>query len=105
MKTDAETESSRTYATKRHDSARLICAYMHSQNKIRAVVTSRDIARYHNLSRQASQSISATLNFLYSNGIRDSRFGFYVMGTAPYKKCDYPHHYPIELIDEEPGLP
>jgi hypothetical protein len=48
--------------------------------------------------------ISAMLNFLYSNHIRDTRFGFYIRGTTPFKKCDYPHAYTRELIDEARGL-
>jgi hypothetical protein len=26
------------------------------------------------------------------------------MGTTPFRKCDYPHRYTIELIDEARGL-
>jgi len=77
---------------------------MLSLKKIRAVVSSRDVALFHHLSRKSSQSISAMLNFLYTNRIRESRFGFYIMGTSPFRKCDYPHHYTIELIDEARGL-
>jgi hypothetical protein len=44
------------------------------------------------------------LNFLYTNRIRDSRFGFYIMGTLPFRKSDYPHRFTIELIDEARGL-
>ena len=94
----------RTDSTKRYDCARLICSYLLSRNVSSAIITSREIALYHHLSRKSSQSISAMLNFLYSNGIRDSRFGFYITGTAPFKKCDYPHHYPVELINEARGL-
>ena len=70
----------------------------------RAVVSARDIAQFHHLQKKSSKSISALLNFLYSNRIRDTRFGFYIRGTAPFKKCDYPHYYTIELIDEAHGL-
>jgi len=61
-------------------------------------------AAYHHLSRKSSQSISAMLNFLYSNRIRESRFGFYISGTLAFKKVDYPHRYSIELIDGAAGL-
>jgi len=44
------------------------------------------------------------LNFLYNNRIRDTRFGFYIKGTRPFKKSDYPHHYTILLIDGARGL-
>jgi hypothetical protein len=94
----------RTDSTRRYQCAHLICAYLLANKKIRAAVTSREIALFHHLSRKSSQSISAMLNFLYTNHIRESRFGFYIMGTAPFRKCDYPHRYTIELIDEARGL-
>ena len=94
----------RTDSTRRYHCAHLICAYLLANKKIRAAVTSREIALFHHLSRKSSQSISAMLNFLYTNHIRESRFGFYIMGTAPFRKCDYPHRYTIELIDEARGL-
>lgn len=94
----------RTDSTRRYQCAHLICAYLLSKKKIRAAVTSREIALFHHLSRKSSQSISAMLNFLYTNQIRESRFGFYIMGTTPFRKCDYPHRYTIELIDEARGL-
>lgn len=94
----------RTDSTQRYDYARLICAYLLCNNLTRADVTARDIAQFHHLAGGSSRSISALLNFLYSNGIRKTRFGFYIMGTAPFKKSDYPHHYTIELIDQAHGL-
>lgn len=94
----------RTDSTRRYQCAHLICTYLLSQKKIRAAVTSREIALFYHLSRKSSQSISAMLNFLYTNRIRESRFGFYILGTSPFRKCDYPHRYTIELIDEARGL-
>jgi len=94
----------RTDATRRYQCAHFICAYLLSRKISRAVVTSRDIALFHHLSRKSSQSISAMLNFLYTNRIRESRFGFYIIGTSPFRKYDYPHHYTIELIDGARGL-
>ena len=94
----------RTDSTRRYECAHLICSYLLSQKKIQLDVTSRDIARFHHLSRKASQSVSALLNFLYTNQIRESRFGFFIRGTSPFKKCDYPHRYTIELIDGARGL-
>ena len=94
----------RTDSTRRYECAHLICAYLLSKKQIQVVVTSRELARFHHLSRKASQSISAMLNFLYTNRIRESRFGFYILGTSPLKKCDYPHHFTIELIDGARGL-
>ncbi|MDD1694890.1 MAG: hypothetical protein LUQ71_09220 [Methanoregula sp.] len=94
----------RTDSTRRYDYAHLICGYLLQKHLTRADVTARDIAQFHHLTGRASQSISALLNFLYSNRIRETRFGFYIMGTAPFKKSDYPHHYTIELIDQAHGL-
>lgn len=94
----------RTDSTRRYQCAHLICAYMLSLKKIRAEVTSHDIALFHHLSQKSSRSISAMLNFLYTNRIRETRFGFYILGTSPLRKCDYPHRYTIELIDEARGL-
>jgi len=94
----------RTDSTRRYQCAHHICACLLSHKKRRAVVTSRDIALFHHLSRKSSQSISAMSNFLYTNQIRESRFGFYILGTSPFRKCDYPHHYTIELIDKARGL-
>ena len=96
--------SNRTGSTRRYQCAHLICTYLLSRNMSRAVVTSREIALFHNLSKRSSHSISAMLNFLYTNHIREARFGFYILGTSPFPKCDYPHHYTIELIDEARGL-
>jgi len=94
----------RTDSTQRYECAHLICTYLLSLNLSKAVVTSREIAQFHHLSRKSSQSISALLNLLYTKGTRDARFGFYIMGTCPFQKCDYPHHYTVQLIDEARGL-
>ncbi len=94
----------RTDSTRRYQCAHLICSYLLRKKITRAAVTSREIALFLNLSRKSSQSISAMLNFLYTNRIREPRFGFYIMGTSPFRKCDYPHRYTIELIDEARGL-
>jgi len=94
----------RTDSTRRYECARLICTYLLMNHISRAVVTARDIAQFHHLEGRSSRSISSMLNFLYSNHIRDSRFGFFILGTAPFRKCDYPHAYTIELIDEARGL-
>jgi len=94
----------RTDSTRRYDCAHLICTYLLMNHISHAVVTARDIAQFHHLPERSSMSIAAMLNFLYSNHIRDTRFGFYIRGTTPFKKCDYPHAYTIELIDEARGL-
>lgn len=91
-------------SARRYNCAHLVCAYLLEKNITRADVTARQIAQFHKLSHKSSQSISALLNFLYSNRIRESRFGFYIMGTLAKKKSDYPHHFIIQLIDEARGL-
>jgi hypothetical protein len=91
-------------STKRYNCAHLICAYLLRKNVTRADITARDIAQFHNLTGKSSQSISALLNFIYSNRIRETRFGFYIMGTLAFKKSKYPHHYIIQLIDGARGL-
>jgi len=68
------------------------------------MVTSRDISLFYNLSEKSSRSVSAMLNFLCTNRIREPRFGFCILGTFPFRKCDYPHRFTIELIDEARGL-
>jgi hypothetical protein len=94
----------RTDSKQRYQLASLICDYLLKKNITQADVTARDIAKFHRLSGKASRSISAMLNFLYSNRIRETRFGFYILGTLAYKKVDYPHRYSIELIDGARGL-
>ncbi len=94
----------RTDSTKRYQCASLICDYLLKKNITHAVVTAREIAHFHHLKGKSSRSISAMLNFLYSNRIRESRFGFYILGTRAFKKVDYPHRYSIELIDGARGL-
>lgn len=95
----------RTTSKKRYHYASLIYAYLLRNKMTRADVTARDIAQFHQLPEKAVYSISATLNFLYNNRIRDSSFGFYIMGSQPYKKNDYPHRYSLRLIEGNPGLP
>ena len=96
--------SMRTDSTRRYQCASLICDYLLKKNITRADVTARDIAQFHHLPDKACRSISAMLNFLYSNRIRETRFGFYILGTLAFKKIDYPHHYIIQLIDGARGL-
>lgn len=96
--------SMHTGSERRYQCAHIICSYLLSQKKVRAVVTSRDISLFYNLSEKSSRSVSAMLNFLYTNRIREPRFGFYILGTSPFAKRDYPHHFTIELIDEARGL-
>jgi len=83
----------RTDSKKRYYYASLICDYLLKKNITQADVIARDIAKYHHLTGKSSQSISAMLNFVYSNRIRETRFGFYILGTLAFKKVDYPHRY------------
>jgi len=94
----------RTDSKRRYEGAHFICACLLAQKEIRAGVTSRDIALFHHLSRKSSQSISAMLNFPYTNRTRESRFGFFIPGTSPFRKCNCPHYYTVERIDEARGL-
>lgn len=94
----------RTDSRTRYRCASLICDYLLRKKITHADVTARDIADFHHLSGKSSQSISAMLNFLYSNRIREARFGFYILGTLAYKKIDYPHRFSIELIDGAKGI-
>jgi hypothetical protein len=94
----------RTDSRQRYHLASLICDYLLKKNITHAEVTARDIAKFHRLSGTSSRSISAMLNFLHSNRIRETRFGFYILGTRAYKKVDYPHRYSIQLIDGARGL-
>jgi hypothetical protein len=94
----------RTDSKQRYHLASLICDYLLKKNITHADVTARDIAKFHRLSGKSSRSISAMLNFLYTNRIRETRFGFYILGTLAYKKVDYPHRYSIQLIDGARGL-
>jgi len=94
----------RTGSKKRYRCAFLICDYLLRNNITRADITARDIAEFHNLSKKGCRSVSAMLNFFYSNRIRETRFGFYISGTLAFKKTDYPHHFTIQLIDGGGGL-
>jgi len=94
----------RTDSKRRYNCAHLICAYLHGKHVTSAHVTARDIATFHHLPETSNRSISALLNFLYTNRIRETRFGFYILGTLAFKKSDYPHRYSIELIDGARGL-
>ena len=89
---------------KRYVCASLICDYFLKKNIRHAAVTAGDIAMYHHLTGESRRSISAFLNYLYSNRIRKAGFGFYILGTLALSKSDYPHRFTIELIDGARGL-
>ena len=95
---------SHTGSIRKYRCAHLICTYLLSQQKIRAVASSRDISLFLHLSEKSTRSVSAMLNFLYTNRIREPRFGFCILGTIPFRKRDYPRRYTIELIDGARGL-
>jgi hypothetical protein len=89
---------------KRYYIASLICDYVIRKHITRVEASARDIARFHHLKGESCRSISALMNFLYSNHIRKPGFGFYIMGTAAFSKSEYPHRFTIELIDGARGL-
>ena len=81
-----------------------LSAIIYSRKILRGLTLPHGISQNTITYRQIFPSISAMLNFLYSNRIRETRFGFYIMGTQAFKKSDYPHHYIIQLIDGAKGL-
>lgn len=83
----------------RYDNAHLICNYLKGQNITRAEVTARDIATFHGIPGKRVPSISALLNFLQKNHVRNTRYGFFISGTQASRRSDYPHHFRIELMD------
>jgi hypothetical protein len=94
----------RTDSGTRYHYASLICDYFLTKNITHADVSARDIAKYHHLTGKNCRSLSAFLNYLYSNRIRKVGFGFYISGTRPFSKSDYPHRFTIKLIDGARGL-
>jgi hypothetical protein len=83
----------------RYDNAHLVCNYLTGQNITRAEVTARDIATFYQMPATGVPSISALLNFLQRNHIRNRRYGFFITGTQASRRSDYPHHFMIELMD------
>jgi hypothetical protein len=94
----------RTDSKKRYQYAAIICDYFQKKNITHAEVSARDIAQYFHLQGDSCRSISAFLNYLYSNRIRKAGFGFYILGTLAFSKIEYPHRFSIELIDGARGL-
>jgi hypothetical protein len=94
----------RTDSKKKYHYASLICDYFIRKNITHAEITAREIAKYHHLPGETCRSISAFLNYLYTNRIRKEGFGFYILGTLPFAKSGYPHRFTIELIDGARGL-
>jgi hypothetical protein len=84
---------------RRYDNAYLVCTYLTGQNMTRAEVTARDIAAFHRIPETRVPSISALLNFLQKNHIRNGRYGFFISGTQAFRKSGYPHRYLIELME------
>ena len=83
---------------KRDYVSNLICQYLHIQNTTRVEITAREIVDYYQLSTTYCYSVSALLKRVFDNGIRDPRYGFYVVKTRDVKKYRQPRHYTIELI-------
>jgi hypothetical protein len=84
---------------KRYDNAYLVCNYLKGQHITSAEVTARDIAAFHGIPGKRVPSISALLNFLQRNHIRNNRYGFFISGTQASRRTCYPHHFQIELMD------
>jgi len=85
--------------SQRYDNACLVYRYLKGQNIKWAEVTARDIATFHGIQGKRVPSISALLNFLQKNHIRNNRYGFFISGKQASRRSDYPHHYRIELMD------
>jgi len=90
---------------KRYNNAHLVCNYLTEQNLTRAEVTARDIATFHRVPGTRVPSISALLNFLQKNHIRNNRYGFFISGTQAFRRSGYPHRFTIELMDGVHYLP
>lgn len=90
---------------KRYNNAYLVCNYLKGQNITRAEVTARDIVSYLQMPGTRVPSISALLNFLQRNHIRNRRYGFFVSGTPAFRRSGYPRRYRIELLDVAHNLP
>ena len=94
----------RTDSGRRYTCVHRICAYLLTNPITRAVVSVRDIAQFHHVSLKSSRSISAMPDFMYTNRIRESRFGFSILGTAPFLENRLSPQYTIELIDQGRGM-
>jgi hypothetical protein len=84
---------------KRYENAHLVRNYLKGQNITHAEVTAHDIAAFHGIPGKRVPSISALLNFLQRNHMRNNRYGFFISGTQTSRRSCYPHHFQIELMD------
>jgi hypothetical protein len=83
---------------KRYYISDLICQYLVSQGSRQVEVTARDIVNYYQLPSTFRYSIAALLKRVFDNGIRDPRYGFYVVKVRDMKKNKRPRTYTIKLI-------
>ena len=66
----------RTDSQTRYHYASLICDYFLKKNITHADVSARDIAKYHHLTGKNCRSLSAFLNYLYSEPDQESGVWF-----------------------------
>jgi hypothetical protein len=83
---------------KRYFISDLICNYLLLQASTQVEITARDIVEFYKLPFSYRYSVSALLKRVFNNGIRDPRYGFYVVKTRDVKKQKKPRSYTIKLI-------
>ena len=83
---------------KRYYISDLICRYLILQESKQVEITARDIVDYYQLPSAYRYSVAALLKRVFDNGIRDPRYGFYVVKTRNMKKYKKPRSYTIKLI-------
>jgi hypothetical protein len=83
---------------KRYYLSNLICQYLASHDSRQIEVTARDIVNFFQLPPTYRYSIAALLKRVFDNGIRDPRYGFYVVKVKDMKKDKRPRAYTIKLI-------
>jgi hypothetical protein len=83
---------------KRYFISDLICQYLASRESRQAEITARDIVDFYRLPSAYRYSIAALLKRVFDNGIRDPRYGFYVVKVKDMKKNKKPRAYTIKLI-------
>jgi hypothetical protein len=83
---------------KRYFISDLICQYLLSREVRQVEITARDIVDFYRLPSSYRYSIAALLKRVFDNGIRDPRYGFYVVKVRDMKKSKKPRAYTIRLI-------
>jgi hypothetical protein len=83
---------------KRYFISDLICQYISSHESRQVEITARDIVDFYQLPATYRYSIAALLKRVFDNGIRDPRYGFYVVKVKDMRKDKKPRAYTIKLI-------